>query len=75
MHDQNQEIIKTAVMSVVALNQNLVIGSFRRERGAWGKLAGQCVLTARHLLGRRLTVTERRVIWGLLWEHVAQLKD
>lgn len=45
------------------------------EPKSWGFLAGKAVTACRHRLGRSLTDLERRKVWQLLWNRLAQLKQ
>ena len=47
----------------------------RDEPGSWGALAGRAVLAARQALGRRLTDTERRIVWQALWDRLVRVRN
>lgn len=62
--------VRRAVGTVVAANPERVAAWQRNERGSWGFLSGQAVVTCQRLLGRQLTETERRVVWDALWRSL-----
>ena len=63
MDDQLTETIEACI----AANSKLVEGWAAGVPGSWGALAGKAVLMYRDRLGRRLSDSERRAIWSMLW--------
>ena len=60
--------------AVTAEDSGLVAAWLRDEPGSWGALAGQAVLMTHRALGRRLTDTERRVVWQALWDRLTAIR-
>lgn len=59
---------------VIAENSGLIAAWLCDEPGSWGALAAQAVLATRNTLGRRLTDTERRVVWQALWDQLTAIR-
>lgn len=66
----SESAVRHAVATVVAANPERVAAWRRNERGSWGFLSGQAVVTCQRLLGRQLTETERRTVWEALWRSL-----
>jgi hypothetical protein len=64
--------LDTVLASVLTEQAATVDAWLRDEPGSWGALAGQAVLAARRALGRRLTETERRIVWQALWDRLGE---
>ncbi len=64
--------LDTVLAPVLAEQAATVDAWLRDEPGSWGALAGQAVLAARRALGRRLTETERRIVWQTLWDRLCE---
>ena len=70
MNDDLEDTIGTTLSA----NEGLVEDWIAEAPGAWGALAGKAVLAHRGLLGRRLTDSERRMVWSALWDRLSQIK-
>ncbi|MBO55149.1 MAG: hypothetical protein CL886_05745 [Dehalococcoidia bacterium] len=70
----NDSDLNEILINVLRENQQMVVGLFRNEPGSWGFLAGQGVIACKDHLGRGLTDSERRIVWGRLWWWINQLK-
>ena len=68
-----QETLHAAVTETIAVHSAEVERWLVREPGAWGFLAGKAVLAARSKLGRRLSESERRVVWSMLWAELGDV--
>ena len=60
--------------ATLAAHARLVVAWTRDEPGSWGALAGQAIVAARRALGRRLSDTERRIVWQALWDRLVLLR-
>ena len=60
----------SAVTDIIQNNPLVVRRWIAQEPGTWGFLAGKAVLAAREKLGRKLSQTERRILWDLLWTEL-----
>ena len=68
------EELDPVLLQVINAHRDKTMAWMRRERGAWGYLAGQGVTATRRSLGRQLTDPERRMVWSRLWWWLEQLK-
>ena len=64
-----------AVQSVLQDNTDVVRKWIAGEAGSWGYLAGQAVMALHRRMGKKLNEEERREVWGLLWNRLADLKE
>jgi Asp-tRNA(Asn)/Glu-tRNA(Gln) amidotransferase B subunit len=69
------EAIAEAVERVIAEHRQEVDRWLADEPGAWGFLAGQCIIRCREALGRRLSEAERRAVWQALWDALVELRS
>ena len=72
--DLTLEVLDPVLRQVLSDNADKAMAWMRRERGAWGYLAGQGVAATRRQMGRQLTDPERRMVWSRLWWWLEQLK-
>ena len=68
------DILDPLIRQLLIDHREKTFAWMRREPGAWGYLAGQCVAATRKELGRRLTDPERRMVWSRLWWWLEQLR-
>jgi hypothetical protein len=73
-HWQDQrQLLRLAIEETLADNHALV-GQWRAGTpGAWGALAGKAIIAARARLGHRLSESERRLVWAMLWQRLSEL--
>jgi hypothetical protein len=72
--DMNDDL-EDAIGATLSANDALVEDWIGETPGAWGALAGKAVLVYRGWLGRRLTASERRMVWSVLWDRLSQRKQ
>ena len=72
--DLTLEVLDPVLRQVLSDNADKAMAWMRRERGAWGYLAGRGVAATRREMGRQLTDPERRMVWSRLWWWLEQLK-
>ena len=69
-----EDSLRDAVDQTIVDHQSTVQEWLSDTPGAWGSLAGRCVLTCRETLGRSLTEGERRRAWQALWDRLTELR-
>jgi hypothetical protein len=70
-----EEALGDSVEQTIVEHQDVVEKWLGDTPGAWGSLAGTCVLACRERLGRRLTEAERRAAWQALWDRLVGLRN
>ena len=63
--------LEAAIEACLAANEALAKDCRAGVPGSWGALAGKAVLLYRDSLGRRLSDSERRAVWSLLWQRLS----
>jgi hypothetical protein len=66
--------INDVLRSVIQEEASTIEKWLNNESGSWGALAGKAVLACRQKLGRRLSDSERRQVWQLLWEQLQDIR-
>jgi hypothetical protein len=69
------EVLPGAVERTIAANSDVVDEWINNEPGAWGSIAGRCLIACREGLGRSLTDSERRAAWQDLWDKLLELRE
>ena len=65
-----EEVVRQTIESNIFMVEQWLVG----QPGSWGFLAGKAVVAYRQTLGRTLTDRERREVWYLLWNWLAELR-
>ena len=72
---QSAKSLDALLVGVINGNRDRVVGWMNEEPGSWGFLAGRAVLACKEFKGAPLTESERREVWGRMWELLTVIKE
>lgn len=68
------EDISLILNKIVEEDKELVNNWLAVKPGSWGALAGKAIVAVQRHLDRRLTETEKRIVWQLMWNKLMKMR-